>query len=392
MSNHSDQYDVVVVGASAIGAACAMAVQRALPNARLTVIERAPQAMINEARNERVWALGAAAMDLLDTLEIEQRMDASSCHPYQGMFIWDENSDGELGFDAAELGFDRLGCMVDAELATALLQARLLEHSSIDARFNCVLSNIEWREGHVELMTADGAVLRAQLVIAVDGANSWLRQQAQIPASRLAYQQQGVVARIKTEHSHKNTAWQRFLSTGPVAVLPLADNYSSIVWSTESERASALLACDEAEFEQGLEQALEHRLGRVSLAGRRLSFPLQSRQADRYFANRLVLVGDAAHSIHPLAGQGANLGFQDAIALAECLAHASDIASTETLERYQRRRRPENLQTDFLMTSLHHAYQFNNPLWTLLRGRGMNLISQSQTIKSWFARQAMGLS
>jgi len=244
--------------------------------------------------------------------------------------------------------------------------------------------------------------------VAADGGRSWVRQQAKIFANRHQYQQQGIIARVSCELGHQDTAWQRFLNTGPVAVLPIADdqygsNQGSIVWSANDQRANELMSLDESAFTLELSQALQGRLGEISLLSARQAFPLMSQQAERYYARNIVLVGDAAHSIHPLAGQGANLGFKDIEALVALVSGAdsrnidsdkknsTNLASLELLEQYQTLRRSDNLQTDRMMSALHLVYQNKSPWLNLARGTGMNWLSNSGPIKNILAKQAIGL-
>ena len=220
-----------------------------------------------------------------------------------------------------------------------------------------------------------------------------MRQQARIFANRQSYQQRGIVANVKSSVAHQDTAWQRFLNTGPIAVLPLSNNHSSIVWSAEHELAQSLMALDDIEFCESLSQALDGRLGEFELCSKRLSFDLQSQRAEAYFANHVVLIGDAAHSIHPLAGQGANLGFKDIACLASLLQNTSakDCADPVLLQRYERVRKADNEQTDLMMSALNKAYQGQAGFWLAIRGTGMNWLNRSGSIKRLLAKQAMGL-
>ena len=197
-----------------------------------------------------------------------------------------------------------------------------------------------------------------------------------------------------TEKTHEDCAWQRFLETGPLAVLPLNNNHSSIVWSANNSFAKELMAISADEFERRLQFALQDRLGKVNVLTKRLTFPLMSLRAETYYKRGLVLVGDAAHSIHPLAGQGANLGFKDLHCLGQLLIKTKDnrdLSSPQTLSLYQKKRKVDNTQTDALMSALHHTYQNNWPLWMAARGIGMNLINRSEILRRLLIMQAAGV-
>ncbi len=386
----SQDFDAVIVGAGAIGAACALKLAHSQPKAKIAIVERGTMLDAELGENLRVWALGEVATQLLSDVGVFQQLDAEACFPYSRMVVWDENSEGELKFAAQEFDRDALGHMVDASFCTQILQQQLSGMSNITSFFSTQVDALDQHKGSRSLVL-DGDVVTTKLVIAADGAQSSIRRMAKIFAPTKSYEQRGIVAKIRSEQAHKDTAWQRFLETGPLAVLPLADNYSSIVWSTSELEASELLICDQTQFESRLQSALENRLGKIELMSERFAFPLTSRQAETYYRPGLVLIGDAAHSIHPLAGQGANLGFKDVAALVEILSHSKDWRDPAALTKYQRQRRPDNLQTDFLMTSLHLAYSNNSPWWSLARGRGMNWLTQNARIKDWLARQGMGL-
>lgn len=391
MSLEPRKFDAIVVGAGAIGAACALRLAQTKPQSKIALIERNKRLSASLGENMRVWALGGVACNVLREAQVFSKLPEQASHAYSRMSVWDENSHGELFFDANDLGQQELGFMVDADYVTAQLQSALGDHPNITVLFEVQIESIENAATKASLQTSAGR-LDTDLVIAADGGNSWLRRQAKILALAQPYDQKGVVAKIKTAKSHQDTAWQRFLQTGPVAVLPLAEGYSSIVWSAQTDQSEELIECSDQDFEIRLAQALDHRLGDVSLSSQRLAFPLVSRKAEQYYLDRLVLIGDAAHSIHPLAGQGANLGFRDVQALVEILLDADDMGESARLARYQRLRRPDNLLTDGMMTSLHHVFSFESSMFSIVRGEGMNWISDNQALKNLLAKQAMGLS
>lgn len=398
--------DIAIVGAGLIGSTLALwlAKHTALT---IAVIERNAAMAQPQEPNQRVIALGQLAVNLLDDVGVFQRLNSEQSHPYTVMRVWDENSNGELAFDSDSLEAAQLGYMVDSPTACYQLQQKLLlQASQSKSRIECYFGvklnalNRQNERGFLTATDGDGTLIEisTQLIVAADGAHSWVRQQAGIFANHHSYQQRGIVARIKTEKPHQDCAWQRFLSTGPLAILPLANNQSSIVWSADEAFATELMALEGAEFEIRLEHALQSRLGNVRLLSSRAAFPLHSQRAETYFKRNIVLLGDAAHSIHPLAGQGANLGFKDARALGQLLSSlsanevtAKQLGEPKFLAQYQRKRQADNQQTDALMSALHASYQFDLPIWMAARGMGMNMLNRSAVLRGLFAKQAMGL-
>jgi len=382
--------DISIVGAGLIGSALALWLAKHTSYS-ISLIERNLPMSLPKQANQRVIALGALATEFLDDIGIFTRLDKDHCHAYQRMLVWDDNSDGELVFNADTANQACLGHMIDSQMCTYQLQQAVI-NSRVDCHFGIVAKSLHLGRQGASLNTGVGRA-DARLLVAADGSASWLRQQAKIFANHQSYGQRGIVVKIETEKLHQDCAWQCFLSTGPVAILPLSNNHSSIVWSADNALAEQLLALNDDEFASALSQAVQGRLGTVKLLSKRQAFPLRSSRAERYFRRNLVLLGDAAHSIHPLAGQGANLGFKDAQVLGKLLANSelSELGSPRLLSRYQAKRQPDNNQTDALMSALHQAYKFDLPAWMLIRGLGMNLINSSDRLRTLFARQAMGL-
>lgn len=385
------RYDVVVFGAGLIGATFALLLARR-SELKIAVVERAAAGSFNSLPNQRVVALGALATSLLGEIGAMDKFTIEQAYPYTKMFVWDENSDGQLCFRAAEYGQNELGHLVDSSACTRLLHEQMGNQSNVESYYDFAADRIVDDDTGVSVFSKSREIT-ARLLIAADGADSWARKQARIFSHRQPFKQFGIVAKIRTSLSHQDTAWQRFLATGPVAVLPLHDNQSSIVWSTDCDYGESLMQLSEDEFCLVLANALDNRLGEIDLLSPRQVFPLQSQRADMYYRGRVVLVGDAAHSIHPLAGQGANLGFKDADCLADLLQRqpAQRLYAVNMLRRYQRSRKTDNEQTDWLMRVLHRAYRSDNPWWQIARGRGMNFLAGSRRVKTLLAKHAMGI-
>lgn len=398
--------DITIVGAGLIGSALALWLVKHT-DLSIALVERNTAMPEPQESNQRVVALGQLALNFLDSIDALELLSPLQCHSYNKMHVWDENSNGELEFDSDSLDQAQLGCMVDSLACNFTLQQLLIElaeskPNSIECFFEAQLQSLSRANGRgfLSLINDQGETLElsAQLIVAADGARSWCRQQVGIFANHHEYKQRGIVARIETEQPHQDCAWQRFLSSGPLAVLPLANNQSSIVWSADDALASELLSLDAAQFEIRLQHALEDRLGKVTLLSAPVGFPLASQQAETYYKRNVVLVGDAAHSIHPLAGQGANLGFKDILALGQLLAQfsvndssAKQLGEPRLLAKYQSLRRRDNQQTDALMSALHASYQIDAPLWMAARGLGMNVLNRTSILRELLAKQAMGL-
>ena len=267
--------------------------------------------------------------------------------------------------------------------------------SDCDVFINNKLEQFDVDEGGVSVKLGDGMQLQTDLLIGADGSNSNIRQLAGIGHYGWEYQQKALVATVKPERSHQNTAWQRFLPEGPLALLPLRDGLVSIVWTSKTETTEAYLALDEAEFCRELTEASDNQLGEFSLVGERGAFPLKMQFSSDYCDQRVVLLGDAIHTIHPLAGQGANLGLKDAVGLAEVVlkAHSSgrDIASQQVLKRYERIRKGDNLLMMGVMDGLKRLFGADDQFVQLARSTGMGLINNSVLIKNRICKYAMGL-
>lgn len=315
----AQQFDLIVVGAGMVGATLARAMAD-LP-LRIALVDGMPlPRATNEPKTEsgydsRVSAISAASENILDNLGVWQRIPGASRSPYRYMRVWDAEGTGEIGFDADALGELRLGHIVENHL----IQSALLESL---AETGIALFGAQRVEGLVRepdgwrLLLEGGQALQAPLVVAADGAKSKLRELAGFEMREWDYLHNAIVTTIQTERPHQATAWQRFMPSGPLALLPLNDrgqvHYCSIVWSVVPEHAGRIMALDDEAFREELEQAFESRLGRILATDVRHRIPLRQRHAKRYVMPGLALIGDAAHSIHPLAGQGVNLGLLDA--------------------------------------------------------------------------------
>ena len=388
---HDPKYDVVVAGGGLVGATLALALGEM--GLRVAVVERSsvPAAPPGPACEMRVSAFTVASERILRALKVWPVLPAERIGAMRKMHVWERT--GKVHFDSAEIGEPVLGHIIENAVVQWAVEQR------IEA-----LPNVEWHRGaEVAGLAIDGGEavvalaggrLRAALVVGADGAGSRVRELAGIGVTEGDYRQEAVVAEVRTAMPHRETAWQRFLPTGPLAFLPLANGASSIVWSTTPEHAAQLRALDADAFGFEVADAFEWKLGAVSAPGPRASFPLRHLHARAYVRDRVALAGDAAHVVHPLAGQGVNLGLLDAAALAEVIGRARglgrDVGSRATLRRYERWRRGHNTLMQAVLGGFRHL--FSSP-WTpvrRLRETGFGLTDRLPPLKAGFMRFASG--
>ena len=394
------QYDVVIVGGGMVGLtlACALGEQNS-GNDRLQIaVVEVSEFKSVQAEGEydlRVSAISRASQQVFENLNVWAGMKSCRISAFEHMHVWDATGDGEIHFDAAELGVDALGHIVENRVTQKALLEQVQKQGNVDYLCPMQLANIEYGEAGSRVVFVDGSELSARLVVGADGAHSQVREWAGIGLDQADYDQQAVVCVVKSSRHHQNTAWQRFLPTGPLAFLPLGDGRCSIVWSTTGEQAEALLKLDEGAFCHRLEQAFDCKLGTVESVGQRAAFPLVRRHAETYVKPGLALIGDAAHTIHPLAGQGVNLGILDAASLAQVIIKADsmgcNIASLSNLRKYERWRRGENTVMMFSMSGFKNLFSNEQAELGFIRNAGLNLVNAIQPLKNKFMRHAMGL-
>lgn len=390
------EFDVVVVGAGMVGASLACGLALKMPQLNIAVVD-AFEPKLDWDENSfdmRVSAITRASQHLFRTIGAWENITQQRVSPYRDMFVWDAGGDGELHFDSADMGETDLGHIIENRVIVKALNQRMSAIKNITLFCPVQLQKMDFNDSYAMLTLSDQSRLTAKLIVGADGTQSWVRSQAGIAVKGWDFDQAALVTTVKTEKYHQDTAWQRFLVTGPLAFLPLSEGYSSIVWSTSPEEAKRLMHIPAAEFASELEQAFASKLGKVESVAERAVFPLRLFETLHYIQPRLALIGDAAHTIHPLAGQGVNLGLADTASLIEVIQSAisakQDIGSTTVLRRYERWRRAENRSMLVAMDGLKRLFGSELVAVKSLRSAGLNIVNQVTPLKNIIMHQAMG--
>lgn len=386
--------DITIVGAGSAG--LTLAALLAPLNLSIVVLEQGNAPAQDKVTHQRVSALNLASQRLLSHIGAWPAIAATAL-AYTQMQVWDADSFAHIEFDATSEGVAALGHICDNEQIRLALYQQLQKHNNVRFEFNCSINSLVQSERDVLININQQQLLLSRLLVGADGVNSLVRQTMQLPLTHWDYEQQAIVATITTQLGHNNTARQVFLPTGPLALLPLPNpQQCSIVWSCKPERAAQLLAMPAQQFNQALTAASNSVLGVLQLANQPQAFGLKMRYASSWLRGRVVLVADAAHSIHPLAGQGMNLGLMDVAALAELITQAvedgNDFSETRLLRRYERWRKAEAQTLIVAMEAFKRGFSNKQPLLKLVRAVGMSSINQAPWLKSKIIAAALGNS
>ncbi|MDG2353751.1 MAG: FAD-dependent monooxygenase [Gammaproteobacteria bacterium] len=382
-----NNFDVVIVGGGMVGQAFALSMSQKT-NATIAIIEpNNPNPKLNKDFHTRVSAITPTSESFLQSIGVWDLIKRK--HAFTQTKVWDQNSHGNLDFNATDDDLTHLGHIVEND---AIQSAMFTALNDTKVTFiSAKLDDIEKTEKGYQLKLDDDQSLSCGLLIGADGARSRIRNLAHIEFSETNYQQKAIVCNIRSSQKFEQTTWQRFLSDSIIALLPLSDHEASIVWSAENHLADELVALSTQDFADRLSAGVEYRFGRFEVLSEVQAFPLIERSAKDYVKANIALIGDAAHNIHPLAGQGVNLGFADVEELSNQLRDsAKSLGNYGVLRTYARARRLDNELMAKTMTGLNWIYKENNEPLRWLRGFGMNLINENPTLKSFFQAHATG--
>ena len=402
-----NDFDVIVVGAGMVGLTVASLLQDSQLRVALVDKNQVPTGTKADEHDQtkfdaRVSALNASSREIFMQLGVWNLIEKERHCDFHKMHVWDADGTGSIMFSADDLAVPRLGTIVENSLVVDALMQHLKWKGDVELFCPCSVTSLNEFDDWITLNTAERRVLRAKLVIAADGANSKIREFSKFRVREWEYNHHAIVATVRTEMPHQKTALQRFMPTGPIALLPLSSDagvgcqeYSSIVWSAEPSYAQSLINLSDKDFCRELTKCSEASFGEVTYCGPRYLFPLRQRHSVNYSKSRVVLVGDAAHSIHPLAGQGVNLGLLDAEALSKeikrGLSAGREVSDPVIMNRYQRARKVDNLGMMALMEGFKRVFEADTLAVRWLRNFGMSSINDLRSVKKFLARRAMGL-
>ncbi len=389
------EYDVIIVGAGIVGLSLALGLDKNT-DLRIAIVDAvAPVDLgVLDAYDARVFAINKASQKYFQGINVWDSIVSARVSPYYSMEVWDAAGSGNISFSNHDVGESDLGHIIEQRVLRQSLLKKL-KLSKVSNYWPLSLAELQNEADGYQLRTEAGDKFSTKLLIAADGANSWVRKQVAIKVNKNSYGHQAIVATVATAKEHQSTAWQRFMSSGPLAFLPLTDSRtSSIVWSTLPEHAQKLLEMDDSAFKNALGEAFSHRLGDIRYVSDRKSFPLYKSHAQQYVKESVALVGDAAHTVHPLAGQGLNLGLQDVAKLVEVIATAINekrsFYSRHTLRAYERDRNVAVSQMLLLMDGFKTGFASKHPLLRWARNVGLSLADKNLWIKQELMKVAMG--
>lgn len=389
-------FDVIIVGGGMVGLtlACALAQATPLSVAVLDSKHSSDGWSVGEYHH-RVSAFALSSRRIFQSLKAWDIMQGWRVSPFNSIQVWDGVLEGEIHFDSKEISESTLGYIIENAVVQTALMQRIKHFPQVSYLAPVELVGLRKDKQGVELKLADDHLLLGKLLVAADGAHSWVRQQLGMAVEKIDYEQQAIVATVKTQLPHSKCARQIFLPTGPLAFLPLNETHtSSIVWSLPTSQAKQMQALSDEEFKRELADAFSHRLGKVIKISSRYTYPLSMQVATQYVQENVALVGDAAHTVHPLAGQGANMGLLDAASLADVVANAlqqkRNFSALHTLRRYERWRKAENSTMQFGIDTIKSLFANQSKSLQIMRSLGLNSVNHLPLIKNTFTRHAVG--
>jgi len=388
-------YDLLIVGGGMVGLTLALALKDSGLSIAVVDSQQGAEQVKGDAEL-RVSAISYASENILKAVGAWDGILSQRLQPYSQMSVWEQDSFANIEFDCRQVDLPQLGHIIENKAIRSALWQQAELNASIQLLAPEKINKLVFTPKQAIISLASGEMLTANLVVGADGANSYVRQQANLPVTFWDYEHTAIVASIKTAESHNNTARQIFTPDGPLAFLPLwQKNLCSIVWSVGTDKAQQLLAMDNQNFSNAVTAAFDNRLGLCELDSPRQSYPLKMRYVRQWLDDRVVVIGDAAHTIHPLAGQGVNLGLADAAALAESIMdihqQGLDIGDKQQLRAFERWRKTEASKMIGAMEGFKRLFAGNDPLKKLIRDLGMSAINHLPLAKDKVIRHAMGL-
>ena len=390
------EVDILIVGAAYVGMSCAVAIKIAAPHLSVKVVEAAPPGV--SEKDQRSSAIAAAAVRMLRQLEVWDAIEPQA-QVMRDMIVTDSRTNDPvrpvfLTFSSERQGDEPFAFMVPNAAMNRALRRKAAE-LGIDVTDGVAATGIDPQPASMDVTLANGETISAKLLVAADGVNSRLRSMAGIKVVKFDYGQSGIVVEVEHERPHEGRAEEHFMPGGPFAILPLKGNRSSLVWTERTAEADRLVASDPLIFDVELERRFGHRLGEIKVATKPKAFPLGLTLARDFIKPRLALIGDAAHGIHPISGQGLNLGFRDVAALAETIIDAvrlgQDFGQVDVLERYQAWRRFDTVRTGMTTDVLNRLFSNDIAPIRLIRDVGLGLVDRMPRLKDFFMREASGI-
>ncbi len=384
-------YDVVISGAGMVGLVTAVAMAR---EGRTVLLLERGESLDWAAKCERSLRVSAIAQQHIEwfkKLAISQYLLQERLGFYDNMSVWDNRSNASIVFDTRHTQNDHLGFIIENQHLMYAAKSVADQSDLITQQYQTTISEFTDEDKHVCITLSSAEIIKTNLLVVAEGAQSVLRQQANIKVKTIDYHQQGLVCYVKLDRAKTKTAYQAFNPSGPVGLLPVAKDMFSIVWTLPEHSIDYWLTCDETTFAHGLQVHINRHLGMPVLLSQRVAFPLRQMQAEQYVKGRMVLLGDAAHVVHPLAGQGVNLGLADAACLLSVIENCSLKINQDVnrqLKKYQRHRRVAVSDSQLMINALHHMFTQQFKPLPLIRALGMNTVNQLEFLKGWLLKQA----